>query len=84
MKGEQAIQGHDHEMAELGEAMIKTVIPWLLRPMESGGRKLKPCLLHGDLWHGNIGIDLATHEPMLHDFCSLYGHNECRHRGLIC
>ncbi|ERF71821.1 hypothetical protein EPUS_01736 [Endocarpon pusillum Z07020] len=71
LKGEEAIQGHDYEMTELGEAMINKVIPRLLRPMESGGRKLKPCLLHGDLWHGNVGIDLATDEPMLYDFSSL-------------
>jgi protein-ribulosamine 3-kinase len=84
LKGEKAIQGHDDEMTELGEAMIGKVIPRLLAPMESGGRSLKPCLLHGDLWHGNVGIDLATDEPMLYDFCSFYGHNECRHCRLMC
>jgi protein-ribulosamine 3-kinase len=44
--------------------------------MESDGRKLKPTLVHGDLWHGNVGINIANEEVVLYDCCSFYGHHE--------
>ncbi|KIW90859.1 uncharacterized protein Z519_08642 [Cladophialophora bantiana CBS 173.52] len=40
------------------------------------GRKPKPTFLHGDLWHGNIGIDLVTDQVVLYDCCAFYGHHE--------
>jgi protein-ribulosamine 3-kinase len=76
---EQAIQGHNEELQELAEKMYTKVIPRLLRPMESGGRSLKPTLVHGGLWHGNVGVDMETDKPILFDCCAFYGHHECRH-----
>jgi protein-ribulosamine 3-kinase len=75
---EQAIQGHCDELKELSEKMYTKVIPRLLRPMESGGRSLKPTLVHGDLWHGNVGVDMETDRPILFDCCAFYGHHECK------
>ena len=57
--------------------MCDKVIPRLLRPMETGTRRLKPTLVHGCLWHGNVGVDVKTDEPMLYDCCAFYGHHEC-------
>lgn len=74
---EQEVQGYDEELQRLAEQMCEKVIPRLLRPMESAGRALKPSLLHGDLWHGNVGVDAMTDEPILYDCCSFYGHHEC-------
>ncbi|KAK7987004.1 hypothetical protein PG988_001992 [Apiospora saccharicola] len=69
--------GAHEELEELSEKILTKVIPRLLRPMETNGRKIKPSLLHGDLWHGNVGIDNETDEPILYDCGSFYGHNEC-------
>ncbi|KIW33516.1 hypothetical protein, variant 1 [Cladophialophora immunda] len=73
---EQEIQGAHDELQRLADEMCDKVIPRLLRPMETGGRKLKPTLLHGDLWHGNIGVDLMTDQVVLYDCCAFYGHHE--------
>ncbi|RYP45002.1 hypothetical protein DL768_008589 [Monosporascus sp. mg162] len=43
---------------------------------ETGGRIIKPTLCHGDLWDGNIQIDVETKQPILFDSCCFYGHNE--------
>jgi len=52
------------------------VIPRLLRPLQSDGRNIKPCLVHGDLWDGNTATDLETGEPFIFDGKSFYAHNE--------
>ena len=74
---EQQTQGHSSELERLAEAMCKTVIPRLLGPMESEGRALKPTLVHGDLWHGNVGINSRTGTVVLYDCCAFFGHHEC-------
>ena len=74
---EQSIQGHSEELEKLSEEMCSKVIPRLLRPMETGGRKLTPVLLHGDLWHGNLGVDMDTDQTIFFDCGCFYGHNEC-------
>lgn len=74
-------QGPDDEIAQLREKIMNKVIPRLLRPMEVGGRKVVPRLVHGDLWEGNAGTDLETGLPKIFDACSLYAHNECELSG---
>ena len=74
---ERGVQGQDAEMDRLLELTFEKVIPRLLRPLQSGGRSIKPALCHGDLWHGNIGVDMVTDEPILYDPCATYAHNEC-------
>ena len=77
MEREIQVQGPHPELEELEDKVLTKVIPRLIRPMETEGRKIKPCLVHGDLWHGNAGVDNLTGEPVLYDCGSLYGHNEC-------
>ena len=77
VKLEQEVQGVSDELQLLADETCAKVIPRLLRPMEIGGHKLKPTLVHGDLWHGNLGIDLMTDEVVLYDCCAFYGHHEC-------
>ena len=65
--------------SELQEALIQTserVIPRLLGVLEAGGRKVKPCLIHGDLWEGNIGTDIETGNLYIFDAACYYAHNE--------
>ena len=68
------------ELEGLDTAMITKVIPRLLRPMETGGRSIKPSLVHGDLWCGNAAVDGATNQPLIYDPASFYAHNECKRR----
>ena len=58
------------------ERILTLVLPILIGPLESEGRTVKPCLLHGDLWDGNIGIDNKTGHIYIFDASSFYGHNE--------
>ena len=66
----------DEEFEELKRKLLTRVIPRLLRPLESGGRKVIPCLIHSDLWPGNCMPDADTDEIMIFDSCTYWGHNE--------
>ncbi|KAI0097687.1 Fructosamine kinase-domain-containing protein [Nemania sp. FL0031] len=55
---------------------LEVIIPRLLRPLQSEGRTIKPCLLHGDLWDENTATDPGTGQPFIFDAGSFYGHNE--------
>ena len=58
--------------------LFEKVIPRLLRPLETGGRKVVPSLVHGDLWCGNAAIvDDETEEGIIYDPASFWAHNEC-------
>ena len=50
---EREARGPNEELEALVSPLFEKVIPRLLRPLESDGRVLKPCFVHGDLWHGN-------------------------------
>jgi fructosamine-3-kinase len=72
----QSMRGEDPELVELAEEFIQKVARRLLRPLQTGGRDIKPSLCHGDLWDGNIQIDIDTQEPIIFDPCAFYGHHE--------
>ena len=74
---EQELHGSVQEMQALFTAVKVKVIPRLLRPLETGGREVQPCLVHGDLWDGNTSTDLHTNKPIIFDASSLYAHHEC-------
>ena len=52
---------------------LHRVYPVLLAPLEG---KVKPSILHGDLWSGNAGTVANSGEPAIFDPSSYYGHNE--------
>ena len=58
------------------ELTLQRVIPRLLGPLEEDGRSVKPCLIHGDLWEGNIGTDPQTGAIYIFDSCAYYAHHE--------
>lgn len=70
-------QGPDAELKTLFGQIISKVIPRLLRPLETGGRQIKPSLVHGDLYSGNVSVAAVTGGPVLYDATCLYAHNEC-------
>ena len=56
--------------------LFDKVIPRLLDALSSHGRRIKPCLMHGDLWDENCAVDIANGKPFAFDAGSLYAHNE--------
>jgi fructosamine-3-kinase len=64
------------EFKAVSQLLVEKVIPRLLEPLQSDGRSIKPCLIHGDLWDENTATNPATGEPFIFDPCSFYAHNE--------
>lgn len=64
------------EFKVVRELLLDKVVPRLLYPLSSQGRRIKPCLVHGDLWDENCAVDMANSEPFAFDAGSLYTHNE--------
>ena len=69
-------QGPSVELQNLCIPFYEKVIPRLLRPLETGGRHIEPCLVHGDLWCGNASTDLSNDQPIVFDACCFHAHNE--------
>jgi len=64
-------RGRYHNLCNKGEELRERAIPALLSSLS-----IQPILVHGDLWSGNVGLDRATHKPMVYDPASYFGHNE--------
>lgn len=70
--------GPNEELNALLPDLFDKVIPRLLRPLETKGRKITPSLVHGDLWCGNASIvNEETDEGLVYDPASFWAHNEC-------
>lgn len=65
-----------NDLEEVVEKVKTIVLPKLLGPLESEGRSIKPSLIHGDLWDGNVGIAYETGEIYAFDAGAYYAHNE--------
>ncbi|KAF2162552.1 hypothetical protein M409DRAFT_27174 [Zasmidium cellare ATCC 36951] len=77
MRTIEAAQDPGREFRNLFDQVVEKVIPRLLRPLESGGRSITPCLVHGDLYTGNVSVvDWEALEPVVYDATCLYAHNE--------
>ncbi|KAK0517346.1 hypothetical protein JMJ35_000501 [Cladonia borealis] len=63
-------------LEQVVDRRITHVVPQVLGPLEAEGRVVKPTLIHGDLWDGNIGTDLETGETYVFDTSVYYAHNE--------
>ncbi|POS75160.1 hypothetical protein DHEL01_v206446 [Diaporthe helianthi] len=73
---EEQTHGPDPEMTRLKGELFLKVIPRLVRPLESEGRRIEPILCHGDMWDGNVSVDKATGKPKIFDPTPLYAHRE--------
>lgn len=73
---EEMAQGEDAELNVLKKDIFEKVIPKLLRPLETGGCSIKPCLIHSDLWPGNAMPDAQTGQIYIFDSCAFWGYNE--------
>lgn len=68
------VNGENEIITNRFQVLCDHVIPWLL-----GGVKVKPVLLHGDLWGGNAATRTdkdGNINPMIFDACVYYGYNE--------
>uniref|UniRef100_A0A0B7JUM7 protein-ribulosamine 3-kinase n=1 Tax=Bionectria ochroleuca TaxID=29856 RepID=A0A0B7JUM7_BIOOC len=72
----QAVLQHNEELEGLAKTLFDLVVPRLLRPLETGGRSIKPQLVFGDLWDENVQVDHRTRAAALFDPCCFYGHFE--------
>ncbi|KAK7998765.1 hypothetical protein PG991_014440 [Apiospora marii] len=54
LEEEERSHGQDDELDRLKDSLFAKVIPRLLRPMETGGNRIEPCLCHSDVWPGNV------------------------------
>jgi protein-ribulosamine 3-kinase len=77
-KQEEQVHGPCKDFQELLPALYEKVIPRLLRPLQTGGRKIKPVLIHGDIWYGNIATNAQTGSPIMFDPSVFWAHNECK------
>lgn len=69
--------GRNAELDGLMPALFDKIIPRLLRPLESEGRKIRPSLVYGDLWHRNTGIIEGDREGgTVYDPAGFWAHNE--------
>ena len=64
------------EFRMICQLVLDKVVPGVLGPLQSGGRSIKSCLVHGDLWDENTPTDAATGEPFSFGAGSFYAHNE--------
>lgn len=71
-----ARNGNWPELSAAAEHLLEAVVPTLLDPLQRGPNPIKPRLIHGDIWAGNIGTDKETGGIMFVDTGSFYGHNE--------
>lgn len=74
---EEVVHGQNNELDKLKDDLFKIVMPRLLRPLETGAHPIKPCLIHTDLWPGNILPDVNTDKLMVYDSRAMWGHSEC-------
>ncbi|MBC6428554.1 MAG: fructosamine kinase family protein [Cellvibrionales bacterium] len=65
------------QMVQAGSSFSELALQPLERAVRSllGGRDYMPCLVHGDLWHGNAGSTVAG-APCLFDPAPYWGHAE--------
>ncbi|RKL12124.1 hypothetical protein BFJ70_g16313 [Fusarium oxysporum] len=76
LKLDEAARGPSDELKDLKGPFFDKVIPRLLRPLETNGRKVTPVLIHGDLWLGNVSVKEGTDDPLMFDASAFWGHNE--------
>jgi protein-ribulosamine 3-kinase len=72
------VHGPSEDLQELLPSFYEKVIPRLLRPLQTSGKKLKPVLVHGDIWYGNIATNAKTDAPIMFDSSVSWAHNECK------
>ena len=63
-------------LEKVSQRILSHVLPRLIGGLEADGRFVKPSLIHGDLWEGNIGTEFETGNIFIFDAGAYYAHNE--------
>ena len=79
-----ATNGQWEDLERVEKRTLSHVIPRLIGVLEKDGRSIKPCLIHADLWEGNMGTSRETGEVYVFDSGSYYAHNEMEIGGWRC
>ncbi|KAH8753095.1 Fructosamine kinase-domain-containing protein [Diaporthe sp. PMI_573] len=58
------------------EDFLNKVLPRYLRPLETGGRSIQPCLCHTNMWPGNVKFRLDNEALITFDANAVWGHHE--------
>ncbi|KAI0191108.1 Fructosamine/Ketosamine-3-kinase [Astrocystis sublimbata] len=61
---------------QLVDYYLNEAIPRYIRPLESGSHRIRPTLLHTDLWPGNVKFKDDNETVCIFDANALWGHNE--------
>jgi len=70
--------GHWSALHQQFERTLSHLVPRLIGIMETDGRSLPSCLMHGDLWDGNVATEAATGDPWIFDCAVYYAHHEMK------
>ncbi|KAK3387322.1 Fructosamine kinase-domain-containing protein [Podospora didyma] len=67
----------DDEFEELKRRYFEEAVPRYLRPLESEGRQVEACLIHSDLYPGNVKPRASPEGGLwVYNACAFWGHNE--------
>ncbi|KAF2121586.1 Fructosamine/Ketosamine-3-kinase [Lophiotrema nucula] len=75
IKLDSEFNGYWEELDKVENRLIAAVIPRLLNALTENGRSIHPCLIHADLWEGNIGTT-KDGNTCIYDSAAFYAHNE--------
>ncbi|KAL4799119.1 hypothetical protein BDV19DRAFT_356031 [Aspergillus venezuelensis] len=75
---EQEMRSHeiDEELESLKRTYLDITVSIYLKPLESNGRSIQPCLVQSDLWPGNMKLRSSSEKLCMFDACAYWGHNE--------
>jgi protein-ribulosamine 3-kinase len=76
LEADEKTNGYWHELKLASNQILSIVVPRLLDPLQQGSDPIKPVLIHGDLWSGNIGTDEETGKLVFFDCGCFYAHSE--------
>lgn len=68
--------GYWEELDQVEKRLITHVIPRLLDALVKDGRKIKPSLIHSNLWEGNSGTSFENNHVYIFDAAAFYAHHE--------
>ena len=64
------------EYEAISARVLSHVIPRLIGALEENGRQIRPSLIHGDLWEGNVATDVSNGNIYIFDAGAYYAHHE--------
>lgn len=76
VKSDADTNGTWKDLSTAADHLLEAVVPKLLDPLQRGPNPIKPRLVHGDIWAGNVSTDKKTGEIIFVDTGCFYGHNE--------